>query len=294
MDAGLGVALLAALVWGVYIYVLKRSFDEYPPAALTVLINAFGIAWYLPVAVTQVDGSAAALGSFGLAEAGVTTLTIVATAAAFVLFLRAIDEGDVSYVTPINKIVPMFVLPLEVLVLGQVLTPLEVGGVVVATLAVYVANYDPGGFFEPFRKAAASRPAQLALLSAMCYAVSDLGKRVSLQELAIPERLWVPMLLVGVAVVLLPIAVRNPPTESDLGLRGDLPTLAVAGGMVALGEHLTTLSFAVLPASIASPVINTQAIVAVVLGGVLLGERHFRLRLVAAVLAVIGVTLIAI
>jgi drug/metabolite transporter (DMT)-like permease len=40
-------------------------------------------------------------------------------------------------------------------------------------------------------------------------------------------------------------------------------------------------------------VINTQAIVAVVLGGVLLGERHFRLRLVAAVLAVVGVAMIA-
>ncbi|GAB3663516.1 EamA family transporter [Halopiger thermotolerans] len=290
MDAGLGMAILAAVVWGLYIFVLKRSFADYPPAALTVLINAFGIAWYLPVALTEVDGAAAALRAFGPEEAGVTALTVVMTAAAFVLFLEAIDEGDVSYVTPINKIVPMFVLPLEVLVLEQVLTPLEVGGVVVATLAVYVANYDPGGFFEPFRKAAASRPAQLALLSAMCYAVSDLGKRVSLQELAIPERLWVPMLLLGVAAVLLPSAVRNPPTA----IRGDLPKLAVAGGMVALGEHLTTLSFAVLPASIASPVINTQAIVAVVLGGVLLGERHFRLRLVAAVLAVIGVTLIAI
>jgi EamA domain-containing membrane protein RarD len=40
-------------------------------------------------------------------------------------------------------------------------------------------------------------------------------------------------------------------------------------------------------------VINTQAIVAVVLGGVLLGERYFRVRLVAALLAVAGVTLIA-
>lgn len=290
MDAGLGIAIVAALVWGVYIYVLKRSFSGYPPAALTVLINSFAVAWYLPIAMTRADGSVAALREFGVAEAGVTALTVVMTAVAFVLFLKAIATGDVSYVTPINKIVPMFVLPLEVLVLGQVLTPLEVGGVVVATLAVYVANYDPGGFFRPFVKAANSRPAQLALLSAMCFAVGDLGKRISLQELAIPERLWVPLLLAGVTVVLLPSAIRNPPTE----IRGDAPKLAVAGALVALGEHLTTLAFAVLPASIASPVINTQAIVAVVLGGILLGERHFRLRLVAAVLAVVGVTLIAV
>lgn len=206
------------------------------------------------------------------------------------LFLRAIADGDVSYVTPINKTVPMFVLPLEILLLGQVLTLIQVFGVVVATVAVYVANYDPGGLLRPFVKAARSRPAQLAVLSAMCYAGSDVGKRISLQELAIPETLWVPLLLAGVAIVLVPSAVRNPPTE----IRSDIPKFALGGAIVALGEHVTTLAFAALPASIASPIINTQAIVAVVLGGVLLGERYFRIRLVAAVLAVLGVTLIAI
>lgn len=290
MDAGLGFAIVAAFVWGFYIYVLKRSFSGYPPAALTVLINAFAIAWYTPILLTRTERSAVAFDGFGLLEFGVIALTIVSTAAAFVLFLRAIAQGDVSYVTPINKVVPMFVLPLEILFLGQFLTPLQVAGVVVATLAVYVANYDPGGFFRPFVKAARSRPAQLALVSAMCYAVGDVGKRVALQEFAVPETLWVPLLLSGVAVVLLPSAVRSPPT----GVREDIPELALAGAIVALGEHLTTLAFALLPASIASPVINTQAIVAVVLGGILLGERYFRIRLVAAVLAVVGVTLIAI
>jgi drug/metabolite transporter (DMT)-like permease len=68
----------------------------------------------------------------------------------------------------------------------------------------------------------------------------------------------------------------------------------VAGALVAFGEHVTSLAFAVVPASVASPIINTQAIVAVVLGGLLLGERGFRTRLVASVLAVTGVTLIAV
>ena len=289
MDPGLGFAITAAFVWGFYIYVLKRSFSGYSPAVLTVLINAFAITWYLPVTLTRTDVSRDTFAAFGTSEVGILALTVVTTAAAFVLFLYAIGAGDVSYVTPINKIVPLFVLPLEILLLGQVLTPLQVFGVVVATAAVYVANYDPGGFFRPFVKAAHSRPAQLALLSAMCYAVSDLGKRVALQELAIPESLWVPLLLFGVLLVLLPSAVRNPPTN----VRPDLPKFALGGAVVALGEHVTTLAFAILPASIASPIINTQAIVAVVLGGILLGERHFRIRLLAAVLAVVGVTLIA-
>jgi len=67
----------------------------------------------------------------------------------------------------------------------------------------------------------------------------------------------------------------------------------VLGGVLAAGEYVTTLAFALVPASIASPIINTQAIIAVLLGGILLGEQYFRTRLLAALLAVVGVTMIA-
>jgi drug/metabolite transporter (DMT)-like permease len=309
MELGLLFAIGAAFVWGAYIFVLKRSFSGYPPAGLTVLINAAAIAWFLPVTAATTDlaeaGLAGAtpaadpLGAPGRIARSLTAVdpatvavvagTSAATAAAFVLFLRAIAGGDVSYVTPINKVVPMFVLPLEVLLLGEVLAPIQVAGAVVATAAVYVANYEPGSLLAPLVGAVHSRPAQLALVSAACYAVSDLGKRVALQELAIPGTLWVPLLLVGVGLVLLPAAIRNPPAVT----RRDAPKFLAAGALVALGEHLTTVAFASLPASVASPVINTQAIVAVVLGGVVLGERYFRVRLVAALLAVVGVSMIA-
>jgi drug/metabolite transporter (DMT)-like permease len=290
MEAGLGFAVLAAFVWGGYIYLLKRSFDSYPPAGLVVLVNGFALLWYLPVVGLDRQRVLDSAGAFSAADLGMTIFASGMTAAALILFLRALATGEVSYVTPINKIVPVFVLPIEIVFLGQFLTPLQVIGVIVATLAVYVANYEPGSFLRPFVKAAHSRPAQLALLSAVGFALSDVSRRVALQELAIAQRLWVPMLLVTVAVLLAPAAIRNPPDVD----RTDLLKFVFAGGLVALGEHLTTIAFAALPASIASPIINTQAIVAVVLGGILLEERHFRLRLVAAVLAVVGVTLLSV
>jgi drug/metabolite transporter (DMT)-like permease len=304
MDLGLLFAIGAALVWGVYVFVLKRFFSEYPPAGVTVLINVSALAWFLPVTAATTDADLAALaadpagapGRIARSLAAVDAVpvavlagTAAATAAAFVLFLRAIEGGDLSYVMPINKVVPMFVLPLEVLLLGQVLAPIQVAGAVVATVAVYVANYEPGSLLAPLVSAVHSRPAQLAVVSAACYAVADLGKRVALQELAIPGTLWVPLLLVAVGVILLPAAVRNPAAVT----RRDAPKFLAAGALVALGEHLTTVAFASLPASVASPVINTQAIVAVVLGGIILGERYFRIRLVAALLAVVGVAMIA-
>ncbi len=292
MDQGIGYAVVAAVVWGVYLFYLKRAFRGYSASTLTVLINLFALGWYLPILGVSVGFSDAldALGGFGLDDIGILALTAVTIAGAMIAFLRALAIGDVSYVAPINKIVPVFVLPIEVVFLGQFLTPLQVTGVLVATVAIYVANFQGGSLLEPLRRAASSRAAQLALLSAVFFAVSDVGKRVALQELAIPTTLWVPLLFGGVTVVLLPSMLRSPPAT----IRPDVLRFVVAGGIVAVGEYITTLAFSLIPASIASPIINAQAVVAVVLGGVLLKEQYFGIRIVAAALAVVGVTLIAI
>ncbi|SFR49795.1 EamA family transporter [Halogeometricum limi] len=288
LPPGVAYAVVAAFVWGTYIFALKRYFADYPGTVLTVVVNTTAILWYLPVTLTTPAAAAFDPGAVGLGDAGVVLLTVVTTAAAFLVFLAALDAGEVSYVAPINKVVPAFVLPIEVLLLHERLAPIQLVGVVVTTLAVYVANYRRGRLLEPVKKAVTARPAQLALFSAMCYAVSDVGKRLVLQEMGVPPSLWVPTLLAGVVAVLLPFVVRD-----WVPVREDLPKFVLAGAGVALGEHVTSLAFAAAPASIASPVINTQAVVAVLLGGLVLREEAFGVRLVAAALAVAGVGLIA-
>ncbi|WP_336021547.1 DMT family transporter [Halobellus salinisoli] len=289
VSPGIGYALFAALVWGTYIFVLKQYFEGYPSTVITVGINATAVLWYLPLTISRTaPADVPSLSSFGVAEGALVVGTIVATAAALLVFLWALERGEVSYVAPISKIVPVFVLPIEVVFLHEHLTPLQVTGVVVATLAVYVANYRTGSLLDPIRKAASSRAAQLGLLSAAIFAVSDVGKRVALQELGFPLELWVPTVLGGVLVVVLPLAARE-----WVPIRDALPRFVLAGGGVALGEHATSLALSTVPASIASPIINTQAVVAVILGGIILREDSFGIRLAAAALAVVGVGLIA-
>ena len=77
-------------------------------------------------------------------------------------------------------------------------------------------------------------------------------------------------------------------------VRPHLKLFVLSGSGVALGEHVTALAFAAAPASIVSTLVNGQAIVAVLLGCVLLGEPGLRRRLAAAVLAVVGVGMIAV
>lgn len=285
MDIGLIASVLAALLWGGYLFALKRFFSTYSASVIVVVVHTIAIALYLPVALTTVSPDA--LGTLFTGGPGLVVI-VLANSCAFIAFIRAIEIGEISYVAPISKIVPVFVLPIEIVFLGESLTTLQLFGILLATLAVYVANFTGNSLLDPIRYAARSRAAGFALLSAALYAVGDVGRRVTLQELSLPPELLVLGLLGGMALVLLPQAARTWD-----GISGDIPKFLAAGVLVAVAEHLTALAFSLAPASIASPIINTQAIVAVILGGVLLGEKAFRTRLIAAVLAIFGVALIA-
>lgn len=288
---GISYALLAALVWGCYLFGLKRFFGDVPGTVLTLVVNVCAVAWYIPV-VLLVGSPVADVGALLAAPPaalGTVALTIATAGGAFLLFLRALGTGEVSYVAPISKVVPAFVLPLELLLLETSLRTVELLGIAVVTAAIYLANYEGGGLLVPFRRAATSRAAQFALLSAAGYAVSDLGKRVALQSVGVPPTLWVPLFLTGIGVLVAPLAFRAWPED---GL-DDPWKFVVAGAGVALGEHVTTLAFSLTSASVAAAVVNGQAVVAVALGAIFLGEERPGIRLAAAVLTVCGVGLIA-
>lgn len=283
---GLGFALAAALLYGGYLYGYKRYFSDLPAMAYLAAVEGAAAIWYLPV-VAGVDR--AALADVGATDWAAITATALLTGAAIAVSIRAIQLGDVSYVTPLNKVVPIFVLPLEIGLLGAALTPLQIAGVLVATAGIYLANYEAGGLLAPLRRAFSYRPAQLALVGAAAFAVVDLLKRVLLQDLALPVPLVVWLSLLGVTAVGGAFGWRR---RSDLSRRA-LPALFAMGLVLAVSDHVTALAFQRLPASVASPIINGQAVVAVVLGGVLLGERAFSRRLAASVLAVAGIALVA-
>lgn len=290
MNEGIVFSLVAALVFGGYLVAMKQYFDHYPSTLFVALANASALVWYTPIALLTVPDSGFLPASIDPLGFAILLGTGVATALAILAFFRAIAVGEVSYVAPLSKLVPVFVLPLEVFVLQQALSALQVAGVVVATVAVYVANYRAdAGLVAPFRRAATNRAAQFALLSAAVFGFVDVGKRLSMQELAIPPQTFVPISLATVFLIVLPLGYQN---RGAVEWRGDWRLFAGAGLLAALGQHFAAVAFQTQPASVVSPLVNTQAVVAVVLGSLLLGESYFRTRLAAAALAVGGIALI--
>ncbi|MFB6163141.1 MAG: EamA family transporter [Halococcoides sp.] len=281
---------IAALMFGVYLVAIKEYFTAYPFPVFLAVVNSIALVTYLPVAVLTIDGPAFP-GGLDLRTGGAIVGVAVLTGVAVLFFFHALVRGEASYVAPISKIVPVFVLPIEVIALGEVLRPLQIAGVVVATVAIYVANYRPGELLEPIRRAATSRAAQFALASAAVFGVVDVGKRFIVDPafLGVPPQTYIPIMFVITTLMVLPFAVRR---EVPDRFRRDLLKFLAAGVIVAVGNHLILLAFQQIPASVGSPIVNSQAVVAVLIGGFVLHEKYLRVRLVAAVLAIVGIAMI--
>lgn len=289
MSIGIAYAGLAALLYGVFLFVMKQWFDIYPSSVFILITYVLSFLVYLPAVIVS-DTAFLSGPNLSNALGAILAVTIGVTVGLMLVF-RALQIGEVSYVSPISKIIPVFVLPLEVGLLGQRLSALQVGGVVVATIAIYLANWQGTTLLAPIKRARQSRPAQLALLSAVTFAFVDIGKRVLMQELAIAPTTYIPVMFVGVSVLMGPLALRTH--WPDEWWR-DLPLFLVTALLVAVANHMTLLAFQLQPASTVSPIVNGQAIVAVILGAILLKESHICARLVATALAIVGIAMISI
>jgi drug/metabolite transporter (DMT)-like permease len=291
LSAGVGSAIGAALVFGVYLFVYKRSFAHLPSTVYIVVSNVFALGWYVPIAaLTWPDGRAVVPPEVRLVDGVLLVGVCLVVAAANLVSIHAFKLGDVSYVAPLNKLVPAFVLPIEVALLAEPLAPLQVVGVGLAVVAIYVVNYDGGGLVAPFRRAASYTPARLALVGAVVFAFADVGNRAVLLTTPFTPQ---ALALATFGTVALAVASLAIPRIDTAELRAAMPGLAALSALLAGAAHLTLVSFAVAPASVVSPIVNVQAVVAVLLGGVLLREPGLPRRLVAAALAVGGIALVA-
>ncbi|GAA0237488.1 EamA family transporter [Haladaptatus pallidirubidus] len=254
LNSGMVYAVIGAVVWGYFLFLNKYQFDRVPSDAFMTITFASAAAWY--VFVTVVKGMPVTLPARYSSTDWLFVLgAITFLAAGLLILFHSIKIGQVSYVAPISKITPAFVLPFEIVLLNEQLMFVQIFGVGLATLAMYVANYQGGKLTTPVLKATTYRPAQLALLSAFVLAILNVAQRVVLQELAFPTTTtWVILKLGGTAVLLSPLAIRDWRSE----FRGDLPKLFLAGTILIVGEHFIALAFARIPASIASPILSTQ------------------------------------
>lgn len=290
MNTGELLALLTALLWSVAVIFFKKSGERVHPIALSLFKDILAFLLFLPTA--WIVGQELGYGAPGrdwwaLAGSGLLGLCIADT-----LFFYSLQLLGAGLSAIVNCLYSPAVIALSMLVLGERLTALQLGGVAAIVTAVALATSGPDG-----RNLSRSRVA-LGLATGVGAVLTSAGGIVLMKPvLGRAPLLWVTQvrLAVGIAALLVVLAIhprRRAIIESLRAREGRGFTLA--GSFI--GAYLALLpwaaGFKLAPASTTSALQQTSYLLVFLLAVVFLKEPATAVRIVGIVLGMAGVYLV--
>lgn len=269
--------------------VRKRLMRDMDPVPVAFLTAAFSAATLLPAAV--IEGVALPAGSFWLALLVSGGINAVAA----VLITRAYQTSDLSLVTPLLGLTPVFTLGVAALVIGEVPTLLGLAGVftIVGGTWLLATARTGADATRPLRALWKDPGARLMLLVAFLYGTSSTFDKVGV--LASAPILWSFSVQATIAVA---TGLRVATTERGReGLRGISRRLWLMAALTGVATTLMMVTqMTALTTGLAGYVIAVKRVsilLTVLTGGLLFREAHTRTRLVAAAVIIVGLVLLA-
>jgi drug/metabolite transporter (DMT)-like permease len=277
---GVALGLTAALLWGLADYSAALASREV--GALRVVLG------FHVVAVVLLGVAVAATGNLGRAGGEqVLVLALVGGvgAVAYLAFYRALAIGPISIVSPVVSGYAATTVVLALIVLGERLSPLEAGAVILAVGGVMLASSD----LTSARAGESARPqgVLLAILAMVTLGAFVFGLAYYADDLG-----WLLPIFLGRAFTMLVLAaalagdLRTSPRLVTARMLPVIVLLAVldTGGYVAFNIGTGHADTAIV-AGAAAP----YAVVPIVLGVLLLEERPAALQWVGIVLVLVSV-----
>lgn len=208
---------------------------------------------------------------------------------------RALDEGDLSRVYPIARSAPALVFVIALLFMGETVSRPGVVGILLAALGVYTISLNrltPAALVQPlrnFQNDAATRYALLTLLAVAAYSIVDKQAVTHFHPVAFA------FIYPWFSIALLSAYITSAKKKGALRREWRLNrrSILACGVLGIFGYFLILVAFSLERISYVVGLRQISVVFSVLLGVILLKERHGRQRMMSAVMIFVGVFLIA-
>lgn len=219
-----------------------------------------------------------------------------ATAASFLvnifawyLFFQALQSAPLSHTMPFTAFTPLFIIPVSLLMLGEMPDLKGVLGILLIISGGYGIHLSSGNLLAPLKSLVKYRGTRLMLIVSLIWSISASAEKVAVLSSSQAFYGFTIFLLLTLAYT--PLAFRNSRRSVNL-LREHLPGLFLFGFISGL---MIVFQFTALKYLLVSYVIafkRAGVIVSVLLGVLLFKEKNPLKNLVCTLLMVCGVFLI--
>lgn len=227
----------------------------------------------------------------------VLALNCVLNVGASYLFLSALRAGELSLTYPLLALTPLFVIPVEFVLLGELPGVGGASGIGLMVVGIYLLEFSGrrAGLLAPFLALARRPGARRSLAVAAIWSVTGTLDRVAVLEAS--PAFYGAVFAAGVSLLLLLLA------RAVVGSGFPARSLATAPARRLLAVHgllfaaMFILQMEALQLALASYVLSikrTGVLLAVVLGGIAFREEAVARRFLGATVTVIGVAVLVV
>ena len=222
---------------------------------------------------------------------GITITTLAGT----LMNVKALSKDELSFVAPLNGIIPVVGMILGLVFLQEIPTILGIIGVVAIFTGTYIMALETGrvNWYDPIIRLSSSKAAQLSVGVAISYALSTIFVKAALNEGYDPLTVLYSLSILGFCILsyifftvkrreIVP-AVKNHPKD-----------LFASSVSSLLGAYLHNVAVSMTLVSYALAVRRFDTIFSVLLGWRYLKESNIRNKLIGAVVVVVGSAMIVI
>jgi drug/metabolite transporter (DMT)-like permease len=295
-SAWLFYCLLAIVLWGVWGIVSKAAEQRLSPAAIQV-VSVIGV---VPAALVLLASPRLRKGdNFLLGGAAAFGTGLCGSVGNLLMLLSFTHGGEASAVMPLTGMFPLVTIVLAVLLLGERMNRIQIGGIVLALAAIYLFSLPPEAAASPAPAAGTTQPSpgsqgswHSMIPPWMAYALGALvlwGVAGVLQKIA-TNHISTELSTILFALAFIPVALvvaRIQPFSWRISAAGWLLAISF-GALIGVGTLLLFAAYRGGKASIVTALYALYPALTVVLAVPIFGERIDLRKGAAIVLAILA------
>ncbi len=283
----LGLAILTAFFESLKDVFSKKSLnflDEYVVASAGMAIASVSLLPVLAFVGIPTLGP-----NFWMALAIGGSLNVVA----YTLYVKAIRLADLSLMSPLSTLTPLFLLITSPLIVQEVPTIWDAVGVFLIVIGSYVLNLNASasGFFGPLRSIFRNKGTRMMVVVAFIWSITSTFDKVGVLNSS--PIFWAIVLFGSIALGILPLIILKSKNPIQ-GIRSHWRLLLLAGVANGIGVGCQMVAVGMVAVTQVIAIKRMSALFSVGFGYFVFGEKVIRERLLGAGIMVTGVVVMTI
>jgi len=221
------------------------------------------------------------------------TMSAVAELFYFLSLSKAYDLGELSVVYPFARASPLFLYILEVLFLGEEVTPPGVSGIILVVLGIYtihMGGFSSSEFLKPL-KSLRSSASRYALLTALCTTAYSLTDKLGVMSISpLTYAFWLDIFILSLLTPVILLSKRSATILAEWRSHG--LHVVLAGFLMKFGYIIVLVAMSFAQASYILAVRQLSVVIGVALGVKFLGEKHGQVRVISSILIFTGIVVL--